>query len=174
MAELTKRMGENARNSVGLLVSILIRYPEPATLSLDPSSSTITFKFLVTEVISRRRFWNLRRKVFESLKTFHHLNKVPMVSLRVEQVGFDGLTVIEVTRDVASLTQQEITLVIELMKEELGNSLVIDNTARIPFEEEMTIQEELIEQMLDDIREVNTTANLIAVREEGRVLVFNK
>lgn len=174
MAETVNRMGENAKNSVGLLVSILIRYPEPATLSLDPSSSTITFKFLVAMGITKRRFWALRRRIFESLKSFHYLNKIPMGLLKVNQVSFDGLTIVEVTRDMRSLTQQEITLVTELMKEDLGDSLVIDDTVRSSFEEEMSIQEELIEQMLDDVREVKGTANLIAVREEGRVLVFNK
>ena len=77
------------------------------------------------------------------------------------------------TRDVASLSQEELALVIGLMKDTLGDRLVVDHNDGSP-DEDLSMQEELIQEMLEDIKEDKLEKNLIAFREEGRVLVFNK
>ena len=59
----------------------------------------------------------------------------------------------------------------EIIKDELGDQLVTDENSLA--EDEIILQEEVINHMLAAIRSNGTEKNITAVREDGRVLVFN-
>ena len=85
----------------------------------------------------------------------------------------DHLTMVEIRRDVSTLTQEEISLVIALMRMEFRQQLVVDPGDSL-YEDELALQDEMIEQMLEDLRESRSDRRLVAFREEGRVMVFNQ
>jgi len=64
-------------------------------------------------------------------------------------------------------------MILALAAEAFGKDLVVDRLPDVEHDE-LAAQEELIEEMLEDLRESPHEPNLIAFREEGRVLVFNQ
>ncbi len=77
---------------------------------------------------------------------------------------------ITITRDVDSMTQREVGLIVELIKGKYKKQLLYDELY-LP-EDEQLFQEEMITHMLYSIHSDNMDKNVVALRDEGRVLVF--
>jgi len=160
-------------NGISLLISILVRYPEIGTINFNPRNHTLKFIFLLTKVLSDADFLRFKEKVILSLETLGYLENRRADTINLEKSVFEGITQIEVIRDVDSLTREEISLIIQLFRQEFPHNLVTDHNDNL-LEEDLQVQEELIENMLEDLRIAGNEKNFIAFREEGRVLVFNK
>lgn len=85
----------------------------------------------------------------------------------------DGIGILQITRDVATLSQTELALIVELVLDRFGPDLIVDDGDSL-VEEDMLAQDELIREMLADLQDGRLERNLIAFRDGGRVLVFNK
>ncbi len=151
----------------GLLVSILLRYPEVGTISCSNEQQTLTLKFLVSKECE---FEPLKDKLTLALEMFHKIEGRKMLLCKVEKYEQE-LDLIVVTRDLYSISQTEISLIVELIKSDIGEYLIIDQGS-LP-EEEIVLQEEVISHMLTAIRTNGTDKSFTALREDGRVLVFN-
>ncbi len=167
------RDGERASNSVSLLISMLVRYPELATINFDPRRQTLKLTFLLTRVLSEEEFRAFQGRLLDSLAAYAWLEGLEAATTEVGLTRYGEVSVVEVTRDVRSLSQGEVSLTIDVIRGLFTSALVVDRGESVQ-EEELAAQEELIEQMLEDLRESRSDKNLIAFREEGRVLVFNK
>lgn len=164
---------EEVSDSIGLLISILVRYPEVGTINYDPVNQDLKFTFIFSGVLDGSELVNFKKKVLDSIETY---NKLEGNMPTIIEAGFnvcENFTMFEVNRDVATLTQEEISLVIELVYMNFKNCLVTEKNENI-MEEDLLMQEELIEHMLENLKSAVPEKNLIAFREEGRVLVFNK
>jgi hypothetical protein len=157
----------------GLLVSILLRFPEIGSVTFDPSGHSLCLTLLIHKRISPARYDALRLLILESLAAFAYLQGFQPRMAEVNRTAFRGVTAIEITRDAETLSREEIALLIGLARERFGEELVVDPDTDLP-EEDMIVQEQLIDEALDHLREVRQQYNLIAYREGGRVLVFNK
>ncbi len=82
-------------------------------------------------------------------------------------------TTLEFQRDVLTLTQKEIALIIALLKEQFGDDLIADEDDDLMVDD-LSLHEELIGRMLEHTKKTSANSRLIALRDEGRVLVFNK
>ena len=153
-----------------LLVSILVRYPELATVCLDASTQTLRLSFLVAGELPAAKFRSLRRRVELSVRAYGQLRSVCPGVICVRQSSDDQLTVLHVVRDIQSLSQEEIGMLVALMREALGSQLTTDDHW---VGDDMSGQEEVIDQMLEDIRSSRQQRRLTALRDDGRVLVFN-
>lgn len=171
--ELKYKNGDNVADSVGLLISILVRYPEVGTINYEPGSQNLKFNFMLSKIIPKNNFDKFKSKVVSCLDTFNYLEgRIPQsIILRHAQSG--GLTVLQVIRDVGTLTHEEIDLITKLIHQEFPNNLVTDDNVSL-LEEELLVQEELIGHMLENVKDCIPQKKLIAFRENGRVLVFNK
>jgi len=165
---------DTASKGIGLLISILVRYPELATVNYDPQDRTMTFTVLVARSLEGEELEGLRRDLVLSGEALADLEGRELQRFCVNTSDFDGLTVLEVVRDVESLTQREISLHTATLGGRLGEALVCDSAGGNIVEEDLAVQEEMIGQMLDDLRGVRSNRRLVAVRESGRVMVFNK
>lgn len=164
---------EDVTDSVGLLISILIRYPEVATINFDPGQQVLKFTFIASRVLDSGELNDVRKNVQDSIDVFNLLEgKQVRVNAITHQIC-DQLTMIEVQRDVDTLVQEEIALIVELFHQCLETTLVTEANEPL-FEEDLLIQEEIIEHMLESIKDSAEDKFLYAFREEGRVLVFNK
>ena len=160
--------------SVSLLISILVRYPEVGSLHYDPQEQAMRFTFLLAQALSEADFAQLEQRLAGSLDALSYLESRPPRQFRLERsVLGDHLTMIEMHRDVGSLTQEEISLVITLIRSTFRQELIIDPGDSL-YEDELALQDEMIEQMLEDLRDSRSDRRLVAFREEGRVLVFNQ
>jgi hypothetical protein len=160
-------------NSVSLLISILVRYPEVAGVTYDPATANLKLTFLLARALSARRFKRLRERLHHSLEVYRRLDRREPPAVELLRTCHRGVGVLEVREDVHSLSREELTLIVELVRAELGNLLAVEPNPSL-MEDDLAAQEELIEEMLEDLRESEHGRNLIAFREEGRVLVFNR
>jgi hypothetical protein len=164
---------DGASRSVSLLVSVLVRYPEVAAVDFHPAHHTIKFTFLLRRRLTGRQFHELAALLTDSLAAFAALEGRTAGTVQVEQQAQSGVTVVSITRDVPSLTQGEISLVVAIMRERWGRLLAADS-AETMQEDELMVQEEIIAEMLEDVRANEQERTLTAFRDDGRVVVFNK
>lgn len=165
---------DKVSKSTGLLVSILVRYPELATINYDPRSQTLKFTLMVRRAQKKTNFARFQRRLQVSVETLKFLEGKPAGTFAVSREDFGKVSVFEITRDVHTLTQEEISMLIHLFQEEFDARLVRDEAPEYVFEDDTVIQEEVIDRMLEDLKGSRQEKDLIAVREEGRVLVFDK
>ncbi len=163
--------GGQVSDSVGLLISILVRFPEVGTINLEHDQQLLKFTFLLAEAVEEcTKFYHC---LSDSIILF---NELEGRTCRVCSLDFhekEGIVTLELKRDVETVTKNELSLVIDLLRQQFAESLVIDEGEEIP-EEELMMQDEIIKHMLENIKGHNVDKNVIAVREDGRVLVFNK
>lgn len=164
---------EDVSDSIGLLISILVRYPEVGTINYDPVDQHLKFTFLLSSVLDETELVNFKNKVINSIETYNILEGKTPIVVKADYNLYENFTMIEVIRDVGTLSQEEISLVIELVYLNYKNQLVTEKNENV-VEEDLIMQEELIEHMLENLKLSSPEKNLIAFREEGRVLVFNK
>jgi hypothetical protein len=161
------------QGTVGLFVSILVRYPEVASVTYRRDSHSLKLTLLVKSRLDEGRLAVLRDLLHKSVTVYSRLVRRAIRLCELQVKTRQGLTVLELRRDVDSLTQNEISMVLGLTRQFFGEELVVDHIPNVAGDE-LAVQEELIEEMLDDLRDSTAQPNLIAFREEGRVLVFNQ
>ncbi|MCG8402255.1 MAG: hypothetical protein MJA84_11760 [Firmicutes bacterium] len=165
--------GEDVTDSVGLLISILVRYPEVAAINFDPWEHHLKFNFICSREINSEEIQQFESHVLDHIRAFNFLEKKETPLVEITHQVFDDLTLIEVKRDVVTLAQDEIALVVEVFYQFWEKDLVSELGENL-IEEDLVIQEEIIEHMLESVKDSLGNKRLYAFREEGKVLVFNK
>ncbi|HCC33536.1 MAG TPA: hypothetical protein DEQ28_06545 [Clostridiales bacterium] len=160
-------------SGVSLLISLLIRYPEVASVTYCPDPANLKLTFLLKRPLGLRRFRALKDRVVRSLDVYDRLEGGPPCSVSLRATTHGRVSVLEIRHDLARTAREGLSLIVELVRAELGGFLAVDSDS-FPLEEDLATQEAAIEEMLDSLRESGTGRNLIAFREEGRVLVFNR
>lgn len=171
--EVCYKVKEDVTGSVALLISILIRYPEVATINFDPEKQVLKFTFILSKVLEFEEFEEVEDKLIKSIEVFNTLESKKVSLSIVKYHVYDNLTLIEIQRDVNTLVQEEIALIVELFRCYFPKNLIVEKDEGI-IEEELVVQEEIIEHMLESVRRAAGDKCLFAFRDEGRVLVFNK
>lgn len=160
-------------NSVGLLISVLLSYPEIATMRFCPDSRCLRFAFMLSKSVTSRQFSSFKAWFEESLRVLSDLTKNQLTVLEVTRTEAEDFCMLEVKRDIESLTREEISLISSLVDDRFGQDLISESGEALS-KEDQRVQEELIDQMLEDFRESAHERVLVGFREDGRVLVFNK
>ena len=160
--------GGEVQQGVGLLISILLRYPEVGTVRYYQDQHALQFTFLTSLPCGEVK---LDKTLPEALEVFHLLEEEAMTTCSVKMRWEEGIGTITVIRDVETMTLNEVGLIVEMVKRACGEHLFSEPVSL--GEEEMQFQEEIISHMLDNLSGSDLTKNVTAVREEGRVLVFN-
>lgn len=170
---LKNRHDTDYSDSIGLLISILVRYPEVGTINFDPKQQDLKFTFIFSRVLCEIELSNFKSELVQVIEAYNYLEGKEITIADVNHQFCDNFTMLEVRRDVNTLNQDEIALIIEVVEKCFKQNLVADQNEYM-MEEDLIMQEELIEHMLENLKSASPERNLIAFREEGRVLVFNK
>lgn len=159
--------GGQVPDGVELLISILVRYPEVCSVRYLQENHALKFKFLLCDSSTLAC---LPQSLLDALDVFHQLEEKPMRICHVEGRSEEDYFLLTVTRDVDSMNQNEVGLIVDVVKRSSTQELLYDET-ELP-EDEILFQEEMIEQILEHLQKNELDKNFIAVREEGRVLVY--
>ena len=159
--------GGRGQDGVGLLTSILLRYSEVGSVHYWREQHALKFTFMITK---HQEISPLEETLKPALELFHQLEGQSMRVLDIACRNEENVCVITITRDVDTMTQREVGLIVELLKREFKQKLVYDEMY-LP-EDEQVFQEEMINHMLSSIQTYDIDKNVVALREEGRVLVF--
>ncbi|MDH7480082.1 MAG: hypothetical protein QHH02_08730 [Syntrophomonadaceae bacterium] len=152
-----------------LMVSILLRYPEIATVKYNPRQRLLRFTFMILEQIDEQQLSEFCTRLVKALEAFNRLERRSPGIVSSDWTVHGKVTRLNVFRDVATLFPDEISLLVDYFiewfnpepPEEVG-------------EEELLYQEEIINQSLEQLKHLKNDRWIIALREEGRVLVFDK
>lgn len=164
---------EPTSRSVHLLLSYAVRYPEISAVRYDPRHQTLRLSFLVVGPLPAEEFQRAEAKLQETLEVYHMLGQRRAQVVEVAHESMGELNTITLERDVASLTPEEIYTLVEIVRDLFAGRVVAESIDFIG-EEEMLAQEEIIEQALASLTERRSTAHLIAIREDGRLMFFHK
>ncbi len=155
-------------NQIDLLVAILVRFPQIGTIHYEPEAKTLRLVFLLKD--AQQDFHHFARRFESHLALFHNLRQedVAVASLKKAETG--DLTVIEVIRDLASISSGELNLIVELVSDEYGDTVVqeghdIDDEDVV--EQNFQIESLLMSTMWRPLE------RLTGFRDKGRVLVFS-
>lgn len=165
--DLQSRDVGKVQNGVELLTSILLRYSEIGSVHYWREQHALKFTFMT---MRNKEVSSFSEVLKPALEFFHKLEGRIMRIFDIDNRCEENVCVVTVTRDVDSMTQREVGLIVELLKREFKKRLVFEEM-NLP-EDERIYQEELISHMLTSIRSYDIDKNVVALREEGRVLVF--
>jgi hypothetical protein len=165
--------GESISQHASLLVSILIRYNEIDSIRFRAGKAQLSFSFMVRKHCNEDDIYTFKRMLISYLDTYTHLSGQRVGHLSVVSATLGEYTQIEVTRDVESLTREELSLIISLIRQHFDANLVIEADVALRDDERL-LQEELIDDILDDVREGGPRHEIVGFRESGRVMVFTK
>ena len=165
---------QQVSDGANLLISMLVRYPEIGTINFNPEENSIKFTFMISGIPTASDFENLKRLIINSVAAYHLLEDIKNCSINVELSSYEQVAMLNITRDVHTMSRGEINLTIKLLRERFAERLVADLNETM-LEEDLLLQEEVIEDMLANMRkQYNDNHSLIGIREDGRVFVFNK
>jgi len=167
------RDGNNISDNIGLLISILVRYPEIGSINLDSHNKKIKFTFIVAELLDNHYIQDFFLRLEECIGAFLHIKGNDIHHFEYDSWDHNGLISLEIRRDVETISQDEIALVVGLVNEVFGGMLIIDGSDHL-IEEDVDYQEQLIGDILEKIPNTVNFKNLYAYRDEGKVMVFNK
>lgn len=163
-------------DSASLLISILLRFPQIGTVKLNSKQKTIWFDFMLSQDVKEPEIDLFREKLLKLLNAYHYVIQLKPSLIRLElRRLLENYTLISVGRDVASLSRGEISLIISSLNEEFSARLITDEAGGTNDSfDELGLPDELIDSMLENLRINRAFKNLTALRENGRVLIFNK
>ncbi|MDQ0202552.1 hypothetical protein [Pectinatus haikarae] len=161
-------------DGVNLLVSLLLRYPEIGTISFDPETDTLKLTFTLDKVVLSDEFEKFKKLLVSSISAYHYLEKIEDAEIAISTEVHENTLFLHILRDMDTVSQDEIKLISELMNEHFGDAVIKDSASISAEGDNDSIQEELIDHMLGNVKLNHVSEHIIGLWEEGRVLVFNK
>ena len=159
---------------VHLLASILVCFSEIATISYEPQNENLQITFAVRKSMSKKEFDDIAGFLMESIRTYHALEGYSDTNAGLSMETHDKMSFLHVTRDVATLSRRELSLIVTVVKERFGEDLVADPHGYGSVDPEFAaVQEETLDRMLGNIRGIHIPSPLVGVREGDQVMVFN-
>ena len=167
------RTTSESADPVGLIIALLVRFPQIATLTSQPGDGTLTLSFAVRGRLDRATQQQTSESIAEHVRALTQLAREPAETVAVKCEPDDRMTFIRVTRDVRSFNREELQLLTGLLAERFGDALVQTATAEDDAgDEDPAAEDELIEYALDALRDPSQQKSLVGFREEKRVLVY--
>ena len=170
------RLGKHGRASDGadLLLSILLRFPEVASITFKPSGNILEFIFLIAGVSQEENPEQVKVFLINSINAYHQLEGWLPAHVKIDINFHEQAAFVTIARDAGTLSQGELSLIIALLKDRYGASLVVDGNTMAPEGEDIFAQDEAIDDMLEDLKSQFPCKGLVGFREDGRVFVYNK
>lgn len=173
MESVGMQRGEGAQSRmVSLLISTAVRYAEIGSLRFDPKSGNMRLAFLLNVELTPEEHMDVTRAIMDLCDVYAGLRGQEPKVIDVEVDALGQLGVVTVIRDVASLTPGEIYTLVEFARDRFAGRIASEP---MPYmaEEEWMAQDEWIEEVVTGLAP-GSGKHLIAIREDGRLMVFQK
>ncbi len=147
-----------------------MRYPEISSVQYNVEDSTLSATFLLRCTLGPQPFESLQNQLVEVLETYRLVTRRPLDVVEVHHLVIDQVTEVELIRDIKTLSVEEIGMAIEVLRDTFTSDLISDTHDLL--EEELMLQEENIQAGLEALKS-DEARRLVALRDEGHVMVFN-
>ena len=166
---------EQARPGVQLLASVLVCFPEIEAVSYEPHQELLTMDFVVRAHPAPVEIETFAAFLAESIETYHVLEDSVASELNFSFEQHDALMMIHLARRMDELSEQELSLIVQLLTDRFGEALIIDPHGAEALDAEFRmVQHETLERMLMAVRELPLRERLVGIRECDQVVVYNR
>lgn len=178
-------------DAVSFLTALLVSYPEIGSARLTDGGSTLVLEFFLAERLETARLREFAKELREAIDVFAELKRVKPKMLKSQRGGvprnsssadnfasvesfeaseeYERADSLQILRDLATVTLEEFSLVVELVAEEFERDLVMGEE----FEDDDDgYHTEVLESSLERIRFQKQETDLIGFRDDLRVLVY--
>lgn len=172
--------GTDSSDGVAFLTSLLVRFPELGSATLGPRRGEIRLEFYLDSEIDSSRFDEFITKFKMSWDLFFELLRVKPRERRItrvveypseESLEQAEVEVIRVARDLETLTLEELSMMVGLIKERFIATLIEGEPIAAT---EARYQEQVLLKSLDRVRQdPYAVGGLTGFRDEMRVLVYS-
>lgn len=172
--------GTDSSDGVAFLTSLLVRFPELGSATLGPRRGEIRLEFYLDSEIDSSRFDEFITKFKMSWDLFFELLRVKPQERRIarvveypseESLEQAEVEVIRVARDLETLTLEELSMMVGLIKERFIATLIEGEPIAAT---EARYQEQVLLKSLDRVRhDPYAVGGLTGFRDEMRVLVYS-
>jgi len=168
----TSRMPSESSDAVGLIIALLVRYPELATIVSHPTDGTLTLSFAIGAPLGRAAEREVREAVVEHVRSLLGLCGEIHEVLAVDCESDGGTTFFRVTRDARSFSREELQLLVAVLTQRFGEKLHRSPAADDEGYEDENAADELVDYAIEALRDPDSQRSLLGFREEKRVLVY--
>ena len=133
----------------------------------------LELSFALNGDFSKEEFEGFLKYVAESVEAYHQLENLGSAIIELNAEGIYSTCFLNVRRDLATLTCGELSMITELAINYFGEKLIEDFNDNVHDEEYIMAQEDYLEQMLGNIRQIRIENRIVGVRERERVVVYN-
>lgn len=179
---------QDSPDGVSFLTSVLVSFPQIGSAQLLDGGRTLSLEFFLNRPLRTAQLREFSREVKEAHDVFGSLkglrtqlfkiqrNPLPRASGEgsfesMEEDPSDRMDSVEVLRDLASFTVEELSLLVALVEEEFGEDLLVGEDFDDQDEDD-GYQEEVMHHSLERIRHASQESDLIGFRDDMRVLVY--
>lgn len=155
---------------LGTLIAVLMRYPEVSSVQCNPEAKTIQVTFVIRGAVDSDMWTRIEEDSLAALTTYRQMTRRPLTIIELSHDVSVDVTTMELTRDTETVSVEEIGILIEILREHAELTVLYDPHDLL--EEDMMVQEETIQERLQTLIQEGS-GQLVAMRDEGRVLIFN-
>ncbi len=166
------RVPSEASDEVGLIIALLVRFPQLATIVSHPANGTLVLSFAVRSKLDRRVAAELRESISEHVRSLLELRHERHDALGVTCESDEALGFVRITRDVRSFSREELLLLVALLSDRFGVNLVQSPPSSDEAPQDEGDVDDLVEYAIEAFREPGQQRSLVGFREEKRVLVY--
>jgi hypothetical protein len=163
---------QESSDAVGLIIALLVRFPQIATIGSNPTDGSLTLSFAVRAHLGVRVERELRDSVGEHVRSLLDIGRERPGIVTVVCESDRVVSFVRVTRDARSFTRDELQLLVSLLAERFGERLVVNPATDDDGYEDDSGADDLIEYALEALRDPAQQRSLVGFREEKRVLVY--
>lgn len=155
-----------------LLVSMLIRYPELSSLSLNARAGKLTLTILLKGEVADDKCREFALYCTDYFLACRELEPSFAPLGKIGHSLMDGVTILTYEQQVDALHVTELSLFVQLVREFYAGLVGSD---LLPLHEaELHAQEEIIAGILGEKETLRQEDSIVAYRDGGKVFVYNK
>ncbi len=159
---------------VEILATLLVAYPEVSRVTYDPKRKALNLAFLCKGPLSAKTREGICRSYLDSVSVYLDLIGAKATVAECLWEKMDDFYYLLVERDIASLTPGELNLTVELLEGRVAVLYASDEGDRLALDDEMRPARAFLQDTVNQVRNLESTRKLVALREGEKVLVFDK
>ena len=116
-------------DSVSLLISILVRFPQIGTVKIDSKKQVLWLNFMLAQSVVAEEIDKFQQQTLAALGAYHHITGQTATVFQIEtKQPYEKFCLLSIGRDLASVTRGELTLLITLLSEHFKDRIILDES----------------------------------------------
>ncbi|HQA06448.1 MAG TPA: hypothetical protein PLM20_01295 [Syntrophomonadaceae bacterium] len=161
----------NSGNGLDLFISISLTYPELHSIRYDSDHDIISCQIAVQGDIATDQEKHLLTRFKQCLDLYHTMTGDKASIMRVYVQRLSEVTLLHYERDMNTMSEGEIGLLLNLTRDIISNRILYDTGDSITEE---PFKNKVKQNLLRRISKDEDKHQFLAFRKQGRVLVFQK